>query len=138
MLPLGSCGDDKDKEIKNPASELAGTYFGTGQLTVAGSSLSLETYNGMKIRVTRSSDEYVIVEPYLASNDPFFKNGGSTVFHITVTQKGDYLLTSEEASRAQLTITKKGHMEYTYPYVTVGGESGYSLVFSGDRDKSLY
>jgi len=133
-----SCSDDDDKDApaSDPASLISGTYVGTGKLGVAGlGGVIAETYPGMKISVTKSSNEYVVITPYLADNTPFFSNSGTSVYQITQSANGDFRLTSAERPMAQLTISKSGHMEWEYPYVTWGGDSGYSLIFSGDKQK---
>lgn len=135
---LWSCGsDDDDAEpgpIADPATIVAGTYVGTGKLGIAGvSGVTGETYSGMKISVTRSSNEYVIVNPYYADGKPFFSSENGSVYQISQMANGDFRLSNSNAPLAQLTITKSGHMEYEYPYVKVGNESGYSLIFTGDK-----
>lgn len=129
-----SCSNDEEGPMTDPAKAISGTYVGTGKLGLASvSGVTGETYPGMKIIVTKSSNEYVVVTPYLADETPFFKNSTGDVYQITQSANGDFKLSNSNAPRAQLFISKNGHMEYDYPYVTVGGESGYSLQFTGDR-----
>ncbi len=130
-----SCSDDDNNgPISDPASVLSGEYVGSGKLEIAGSSISVENYAGMKIRVTKSSNEYVIVVPYMADGNPFFSSGSySDVYQITQTSGGDFKLTSTDTPLAQLTITKSGKLDYYYPYVAHYGEGGYALNFSGSK-----
>lgn len=126
--------DEKNGPIADPASFIQGNYVGTGKLELVGLGVTAETYDGMKINVVKSSNEYVIVTPRFANDTPFFGSGDTgTVYKITQSANGDFMLTSSDYSRAQMTITKAGNMTYNYPYVTVGGESGYALTFQGNK-----
>ncbi len=132
---MSSCGkDDEPGPIVDPASLVAGTYVGYGKLEMVGlSGLPLEEYQGMKIRITRSSNEFVILTPYTADDNPFFSSGSGDVFQITQTAGGDFLLTSTSTPNCRVTISKSFSLSYYYPYVSVGGESGYALNFTGQR-----
>lgn len=132
---FSSCSKDKADEpgmISDPASAIQGEYVGTGKLDYLGI-MTVENYSGMKIRITKSSNEYAIVAPYKADNRPFFSEDVGTVYKITQSAKGDFLLTSSEFPQSQLNITKAGHLTYSFPYVVHGGEDGYSLFFEGDK-----
>lgn len=132
MCLTTACGDD-DPVNEDPATQISGTYVGSGQLELIGlSGMPLEEYQGMKMSVVKSSNEFVILTPYTADGKPFFASGGGEVFQITQTVSGDYLLTSTSIPNARVTIKKKT-LTYYYPYVTVGGESGYALSFAGDK-----
>ena len=131
-IAFTACGSDDDEPTLDPASIIAGEYVGNGSLDMLG--FSVEKYQGMKIRVSKSSNEYVIVSPYLADGSPVFGDKNGTVFQVTQTASGNYVLNSQEAPLTQLTISKAGHMDFEYPYVSVGGESGYTLKFSGNKE----
>lgn len=134
MLVSSCGGDDNDGPMSDPASAIVGEYVGTGKLELTGLGMSADTYNGMKVRVTRSSKEFVIVEPYYADGTKFFSSStSSSVYKITQSANGDFMLTDDAGPRTKITITKKGHMSYDFPYVTVNNESGYSLTFEGDK-----
>ena len=132
-MGFSSCSDDDNGPITDPASVVSGEYVGPGKLEIAGSSVSLETYEGMKIRISKSSNEYVIVIPYMADGKPFFSDSYTAVYQITQTSSGDFKLSCADRPLAQLTISKSGHLDYIYPYVSVGGEGGYALSFSGSK-----
>lgn len=130
---ITSCSkDDEPKIDPNPASKITGSYVGTGHLAVAGlSGMSVLDYPGMKIQVSRSSNEYVIVTPYFADGSPMFSQSTGDVYYITQTANGDFILTDSSAPQATLKISRNGEMDYYYPYVAYKGESGYALVFNG-------
>lgn len=128
-----SC-DPEPKSNPNLAGMIAGDYVGSGSLQITGLNVDVESYPGMKLKVERSSDEYVIVTPYNADNTTFFASGGGTVYKVSRLTTGEFLLTNtDEVPMAQVNISKNREMTYYYPYVTVGGESGYALKFSGKR-----
>ncbi len=130
-----SCNHN-DEPNPDLAGMVAGYYIGSGSLQITGLAIDVETYPGMKIRVERSSDEYVIVTPYNADNTTFFSSGGGTVYKVSRLTTGEFILTNpDEVPMAQVTISKNREMSYYYPYVTVGGESGYALKFSGKRQQ---
>lgn len=134
MFAFSACSNEDDGPISDPASVVAGTYVGHGQLEIVGlAGMPLEEYAGMKMVVTRSSNEFVIVTPYEASGQPFFANGNGHVFQITQSASGDFMLTSSDRPNCRLTITKSRAMTYSFPYVNVGGETGYALTFSGQK-----
>ncbi|MBD5233888.1 MAG: hypothetical protein HDS65_06885 [Bacteroidales bacterium] len=133
-LSTACSNDDDEGQISDPASMIAGTYVGKGQLEMVGlSGMPIEEYQGMKIYVTKSSNEFVILTPYSADGSPFFSSGSGDVFQITQTVNGDYLLTSTNIPNARVSITKSKDLSYYYPYVSVGGESGYALSFTGKK-----
>ncbi len=132
-LTTACSSDDDEKQLSDPASRIAGTYVGSGQLELVGlSGMPLEEYQGMKINVTKSSNEFVILTPVTADGSPFFSGGSGDVFQITQTVGGDYLLTSNNTPNARVTIKSKT-LSFYYPYVSVGGESGYALSFTGEK-----
>lgn len=128
-----SCGKDDDEPNPDVAGLVQGTYIGTGTLQVSGISMDVESYPGMKVNLERSSNEYIILTPYNADNTPFFSDGKGTVYQVSRLTNGDFLLTSTEVPLAQLRVSASYEMTYYYPYVKVGGESGYALKFTGKR-----
>lgn len=137
LLSFASCGDhDEDKALRDPASAISGTYVGHGQLEMVGlSGLPLEEYQGMKIMITKSSNEFVILTPYLADGTPFFSGNGGSVYQITQSANGDFMLSSTDRPSSRITISKSGNLSFYYPYVSVNGESGYALNFTGQKQK---
>ena len=134
---FSSCHDDDDdpKPTNNPAAKIAGSYVGKGYICIAGlQNMPLDTYPGMKLQITRSSNEYVIVTPYFADGKPVFSGGSGDVYYITQTAGGDFLLTNSETPSATLTIKKTGQVDYYYPYLSINGEGGYALVFNGEKE----
>ena len=131
---LSSCSSEDDGPISDPASVIAGTYVGHGQLEMVGlTGFPLEEFYGMKMIVTKSSNEFVMVTPYEADGSAFFASGTGNVFQITQSASGDFMLTSADFPQCRVTITKSKAMTYTFPYVSVGGESGYALSFTGQK-----
>ena len=135
-LSFISCSKDDDITISDPASAVSGTYIGTGKLTDGNiGGLDYESYLGMKMVVSKSSNEYVILTPYEADGSSFFGSGGGDVFKITKTASGDYILSSSNYPKAVVSISKNGYLDYYYPYVAVNSVSGYALSFSGNKEK---
>lgn len=134
MFAFSACSNEDDGPMVDPASAIEGTYVGHGQLEIVGlTGMPLEEYAGMKMEVTKSSNEFVIVTPYEANGTPFFANGNGHVFQITQSASGDFMLTSSDKPNCRVSITKSRAMTYSFPYVSVGGESGYALTFTGSR-----
>lgn len=137
LICLSSACDDDNKHLSDPASVIAGTYVGSGQLELVSlAGMPLETYPGMKIVVTKSSNEYVILTPYEADGSAFFSGGSGDVYQVTQAADGSFLLTSTSTPNSRVTISKSKTLTYYYPYVSVGGEGGYALSFTGTKQKS--
>lgn len=117
-----------------PAYLIDGEYFGTGSLQIISLNVNVESYPGMKVKVERSSNEYVIVTPYNADGTPFLSSGDGTVYKVSRLTTGEFLLTNtEEVPMAEIKISSRKEMSYYYPYVSVADESGYALKFTGKR-----
>lgn len=131
-----SCNDHSDEEQKDLASQIEGTYIGTGKLVDTDFvGLEYQSYPGMKMMVTRSSNEYVVITPYKADGKPFFQSASGDVFMVTKTSSGDFILTSSTLPYSRVSISKSGSLDYYYPYVTVGETTGYALSFLGNRER---
>lgn len=130
LCSFTSCSGDNDDIISDPASKITGTYVGTGSLLYLG--IPVESYLGMKFVITKSSNEYVLVTPRTADGEDFF--GRPSVYQITQTARGGYSLRSDNSPNITLEISKSGSLTYTNPNVSVGGDSGYTLTFTGDKE----
>lgn len=130
---LNSCSsdDDEPKWNDNPAKAIAGTYVGNGVLKYL-DMLDVETWNGMKIEVVRSSNEYVTLSLKFANGETILS--GNTAYNVIETSSG-YILKDADASNVVITITKSGDMHYHNPNISVSGESGYSITFDGKIEK---
>lgn len=135
MGVFSACDSDNDNEpLSDPATAIAGTYVGVGQLEVVGlSGMPLEEYPGMKIVITKSSNEFAILIPYEADGQKFFVDDARLVYQITQSANGDFLLTSTTSPNSRVSVTKSKSLTLYYPYVSLGGESGYALSFTGQK-----
>lgn len=132
-MTFNSCKDDDDKVLSDPASKISGTYVGTGTLYDYYFGTTDETYAGMKMIVTKSSNEYVTVVPYLATGVPFFTNY-SQAWQITQTASGEFILRNNDRPNATITIDKGAKtIDFYYPYVSVDDYPFYALRFNGTR-----
>lgn len=132
-VSLASCSDDDkddDPTTKDPASKIAGTYVGSGNLLYIG--IPVENYPGMKFVLTKSSNEYVLVNPKTADGEDFFQR--AAVYQITQTAKGDFNLRNNDSPNIMMTIDRKGNLSYSNPNVSVGDDSGYTLTFEGSKE----
>lgn len=132
-----SCGDDDDDDKNEPApvetnlaAKVSGTYVGTGKLTLLG--MEMDTFSGMKMTIRKSSNEYVLVMPQFADGTDFFQK--ETIFKILQTSDGSFVLTSDNNRAVKLEISKSGRLTYENPSVSVDGDSGYTLSFSGNKE----
>ena len=127
-IAFTACGSD-EPEI-DPATTISGTYVGNGYLEIRGYT-GQQKYPGMKMYVRKSSNEYVLLSPVEADGTSFFEKN-EMVFQITKTASGDYVLQSSEYPEASVRITKAGHMDYEFPSVRIGSDTG-TLKFSGEK-----
>lgn len=130
-VSFSSCdgGGDEPKWDPNPAKTIAGTYVGEGKISYI---VDLETWKGMKIEVVRSSNEYVVLTLRYANGDQLLAD--NRAFHVTETSNG-YTLKDTEYPLTSIEISKKGEMTYYNPYISIGGESGYTITFTGKKEK---
>ncbi len=128
-LGFSSCGDDDNPEAEdlNLAQKVVGTYIGPGKVTFMG--IEVETFSGMKAVITRSSNDYVLVDFRFANNESMFDE--SEVFQVLQMGNKGYMLRSESLSGIQFTISEQKKIEYVNPYLSINGESGYTFSFSG-------
>ncbi len=113
-----------------PADAVSGTYVGIGKLTYYG--IEIESFAGMKIVVSRSSEEYVLVALKEADDTDIFQK--SSVFQVLKTSSNSYVLRSADNPSTDITIDSNYNMVYNNPSVTVSGEDGYTISFSGKRE----
>lgn len=129
---LNSCSDDPEPQWdENPAKTIAGTYVGNGALKYL-DMLDVESWNGMRIEVTRSSNEYVTLSLKFANGETILS--GNKAYNVVETSSG-YILKDAEATDVIITISKSGEMHYYNPNISVSGESGYSITFDGKIEK---
>ncbi len=127
---LSSCEKESGtEEDVNLAQKVCGTYVGKGELTYYG--IDMESFAGMKVEVRRSSNDYVLLDFYRADNSLLF---GDEVYQVLQTGSKEYLLRSEEFPAINVSISENKVLKYSSPYITVGGESGYTLTFEGKRE----
>lgn len=130
-LSFTACSDDDDKEDLDLASKVVGTYVGNGEMTYL-DLLEVDSWYGMKVVVTRSSDEYVILELKEANGTSILTN--TRAYRVFSTSSG-YLLRDESAPSVNVMVDKSGTLTYENPNIAVDGESGYTISFSGRREK---
>lgn len=133
MMPLSSCKDDDEPAMdRDPAATVSGTYIGTGVESITGlGGLGEITYPGMKIQITKSSKEFIILKVYLANGTSYFQSDKGHVYQISQLASGDYKLTNDDYPLAQLTISKSGVLKYSFPYVN-GGD--YTLSIEATKE----
>ena len=123
-----SCSKEEEVEI-SLSDQVVGMYVGTGKLATYG--VTIETWSGMKVYVTKSSSDYALVRLEDAAGDEILEND---VFQILKTSSGDYVLNSQENPLSKINIKKDGSIEYNNDGISVNGESGYSISFTGKRE----
>ncbi len=133
-MSLSSCSDDdKDPDITiDLAKQITGTYVGDGTLTHP--DINPLKFPGMKIIISRSSSDYVILRIVQADNTTLLEND---VFNILQTSTKDFILRCETFPNTKVNIDKNGNISYTNPHISVRGETGYTLSFTGRIDKNL-
>ena len=131
-INLTSCAPDVDDNPwpDNPAKTIAGTYVGDGKLTYL-NTIDVESWRGMKIEVNRSSNEYVTLTLKFATGETILT--ADRAYQVIETKTG-YILKDADAPNVVIEITKKGVMTYNNPNISVGGESGYSIIFEGSKE----
>lgn len=130
-ISFTACSDDDDEPDVNYAARVEGTYVGSGKCMWA-DLLEEDVWAGMKVVVTRSSDNYVILGLMEANNTPILEN--SRAYEVLQSGSG-WLLRDPQATNVSVTIDKDGNMVYYNPNITVGGEEGYSISFTGKKEK---
>lgn len=127
---FSACSDDDDDSETNYnyAQQVAGTYVGTGKLTYYG--IEADSWSGMKVIVTSSSYEYVLVRLTTADNTTILDG---RAFQVSKTSSG-YSLRSDENTSIVLSIDNYGNLTYTNPSVSVDGSSGYTISFTGQKE----
>lgn len=131
-----SCSDDDKDPTEDITTDLArqitGTYVGDGSLTYYG--IEASKFPGMKIIISRSSSDYVLLKIIQANNTTLLKE---SVFKVLQTSTKDFILSSDSSPYAKVNIDKNGNLSYTNPSITVDNEEGYTLSFTGRIDKSI-
>lgn len=129
-MSFSSCSSDGDDEDDvNYAAQVAGTYVGTGKATYLG--LDAFTYNGMKLLITRSSNEFVLIKAIHSDNTTFLDN---LSFQVTKTASGFILMDINDPS-VRATIDKSGNITYTVPSIWIGNYSDpFEFNFSGHKE----
>lgn len=130
-ISFTACSDDNDEPDPDYASKVKGTYVGSGKCMYL-DLLEEDSWPGMKVVVTRSSDNYVILGLMEANNTPILEN--SRAYEVLQSGSG-WLLRDPQATNVSVTIDKDGNMVYYNPNITVGGEEGYSISFTGKKEK---
>lgn len=134
---FSACSSDDDGPISDPASVIAGTYVGTGTETDRmGLNITYGEYHGMKMKVVKSSNEFVVITPEYADGNSYF-GGSGIVFQVTQQANGGFLLTSSEYPMARVTIAASGAMDFYFPYVVQttsdGDQISLALSFTGSK-----
>lgn len=127
---FNSCSEDEPKWNDNPAKAIQGTYVGNGKLSWM-DIIDEEVWNGMKVDVVRSSNEYVILTLRFANGTTILQS--DRVYNVIETSTG-YMLRDSNAPNVEVTIDKSGYMHYYNPNISVGDESGYSITFDGRKE----
>ena len=130
-ISFTACSDDDDEPDVNYAARVEGTYVGSGKCMYL-DLLEEDSWAGMKVVVTRSSDNYVILGLMETNNTPILEN--SRAYEVLQSGSG-WLLRDPQATNVSVTIDKDGNMVYYNPNITVDGEDGYSISFTGKKEK---
>ena len=132
---FNSCSKEEEpKWNDNPAGAIQGTYVGNGKFfyDYEGITMELDKWNGMKIEVLRSSNEYVVLTLRYADGTTILKS--SSAYNVIETSTG-YILRDPNSPREDVTISKNGQMRYYNPNITYYDEPGYVIEFDGYKEK---
>lgn len=115
---FASCSDgDDDGSGSDYASKVAGTYVGTMRYTDSSGQDVLDPEKGAKLKVMRSSNEFVLVSFYSADGKNVFDDDEPSVYQVE--KLGDtYILKAEKSSIDEIRITKKNAIATGYIVVT--------------------
>lgn len=128
-LSFVACSDDNNEEDIDLSGKVTGTYVGSGKLSYYG--VEIDTWQGMKVVLTRSSNSYVLVDLLEADNSSIFD--APTVCQI-MQSSNSYVLTSDENPYLKIEIDSQKNMNYTNSAVIVDNERGYTISFSGKKE----
>lgn len=128
-MGFSSCSnyDDYEEDV-NYAAQVAGEYYGTAILKYYGSEYMVD--NDMKIVVTRSSNNYAMLEVRYTDDTVIFEEESFEV----IKDGSSYTLVNVNRSDETAVVDRNGKMEYEIPSFSVQGEGGYSMEFYGSKE----
>lgn len=109
--------DKATRTIRDNATKVAGTYSGTGQLLQKLE--EVESYEGIRIIVTRINRNTVSVEVIDGQGESFFAEPGT--YTVVPNKKGGYVLKHKSIPSALITIGRDRSAKYVHPRVNIDG-----------------
>lgn len=118
-------GSISKRTITDYGKQLAGTYTGSGALSLKGS--LIEEYKQIKVVIKRIDKNNVTVE-VIESGESFFSS--KSQYGIKKRNSNSYTLSMKDISAATIDIDSSGNMEYVHPKVNIDGELYTLKIFA--------